>query len=263
MKKTNYESIKDPMIIDTHIHLFDDKYQHQLMEIISQAQAQGVGKMIVVGFDFVSSQKAIALAQQFPFLYASVGLHPSEVHKFPDEELLWVKTLAQNPKVVAIGEIGLDYYWDRTYRLLQQKQFIRQIQIAKELHLPVVIHNREATNDVFQILKQERPQGVLHCYSGSLEMAKEFVKMGLFLGIGGVLTFKNSKEIKKVVSEIDLSHLLSETDGPYLAPTPYRGKLNKPEYLPLIIEAIASLKQLSFATVEKQLQKNAEILFNI
>ncbi|MGD9604918.1 MAG: TatD family hydrolase [Bacilli bacterium] len=251
------------MIIDTHIHLYDEKYENNLEEIINNAQKKGVMKMIVVGFDYDSSKKAVQMADEFPFLFASVGLHPSEVQKHMDKDLTWINELAKNPKVVAIGEIGLDYYWDQSYKLLQQKQFIAQIKIAKELNLPIIVHNRDATNDTFQILKQEKPRGVLHCYSGSLEMAKEFVKMGFYLGIGGVLTFKNSKEIKRVVSEIDLEYLVSETDGPYLAPTPFRGTTNKPEYLTLIIEAIGALKNLDFDLVEKQLQINAENLFNI
>lgn len=251
------------MIVDTHIHLYDEKYENDLPMVMDNALKKGVSKMIVVGFDFLSSQKAVQMAENYPNLYASVGLHPSEVGKHLHEDLSWIKELSKNPKVVAIGEIGLDYYWDRSFKGLQQKQFIFQIDIANELGLPIIVHNREAANDTFQILKQKKPRGVLHCYSGSVEMAKEFVKMGFYLGVGGVVTFKNSIDIKKVVTEIDLKSLLSETDGPYLAPTPYRGKINKPEYLPLIIETIASLKGIDKTIVEKQLFLNANILFNI
>ena len=251
------------MIVDTHIHLYDEKYEKDFPKIIDDAFKKSVSKMVVVGFDFLSSQKAVQMAVNYPNLYASVGLHPSEVGKHLHEDLSWIKDLSKNPKVVAIGEIGLDYYWDKSFKELQQKQFVNQIDIANELGLPVIVHNREAANDTFQILKQKKPRGVLHCYSGSVEMAREFVKLGFYLGIGGVVTFKNSIDIKKVVTEIDLRFLLSETDGPYLAPTPYRGKINKPEYLPLVIDAIASLKGIAQIEVEKQLFLNANYLFNI
>jgi TatD DNase family protein len=171
--------------------------------------------------------------------------------------------MATAPKVVAIGEIGLDYYWDKTYQKEQIDYFQKQMAMASDLNLPVLVHSREASADTFEILKNRKGRGVLHCYSGSLEMAREFVKMGYYLGIGGVVTFKNSKEIKRVVTEIPLEHLLTETDGPYLAPAPYRGKLNKPEYLPLIVDAISELKGIDRNIVEKSLFENAMKLFNI
>jgi len=251
------------MIIDTHIHLYDPKYREDLKEIIRKAQENGIVKMVVVGFDEESSRAAIELSQRFDFLFAAVGLHPEEVQNNRDADLHWLKIMATAPKVVAIGEIGLDYYWDKTYQKEQIAYFQKQMVMASDLNLPVLVHSREASADTFEILKNRIGRGVLHCYSGSLEMAREFVKLGYYLGIGGVVTFKNSKEIKRVVTEIPLEHLLTETDGPYLAPAPYRGKLNKPEYLPLIIEAIGELKGIDRNIVEKSLFENAIKLFNI
>lgn len=251
------------MIIDTHIHLYDERYQEDLEEIIEDALANDVRKMIIVGYDYESSKKALALADLYPFMYASVGLHPSEVHQEKDLELNWLLALARNPKVVAIGEIGLDYYWDKTYLELQKEMFIKQIQISKELDLPIIVHSRDASFDTYIILKRYQTKGVLHCYSQSVEMAREYVKLGYYLGIGGVVTFKNSKEIKEVVRTIDLKYLLSETDGPYLAPTPFRGKLNKPSYLRYIIEEISILKALDVENTKKVLEENANRLFKI
>lgn len=251
------------MIIDTHIHLFDQKYREDLEEIIRKAQENGVVKMVVVGFDEKSSREAIELSKRFDFLYAAVGLHPEEVQNNKDGNLSWLRDMASDPKVVAIGEIGLDYYWDKTYQREQIDYFQKQMAMAAELKLPVLVHSREASSDTFEVLRKNIVPGVLHCYSGSLEMAKEYVKLGYYLGIGGVVTFKNSKEIKRVVTEIPLQRLLSETDGPYLAPTPHRGKLNKPEYLPLIIASIGELKGIDPKIVEKTLFENAINLFNI
>lgn len=248
------------MIVDTHVHLNDDSYSGIFEEVIEEALNSGVGKMIIVGYDHESSSKAVELAKKYDFCYAAVGLHPSEVQK--DSSLDWLPPLFKEPKVVAVGEIGLDYYWDKTYRDLQIECFRKQIAIAKKANLPIIVHSREAALDTYNILK-ERVPGVLHCYPYSVEIAREFVKMGYYLGIGGVLTFKNSRVLKEVVKEIDLKHLLSETDGPYLAPVPFRGKLNRPAYLKYIIESIAEIKQVSFGDVEAVLYQNARDLFKI
>lgn len=251
------------MIIDTHIHLYDERYNDILDEVIKEAESVGVKKMIIIGFDYSSSIKAVELANKYPFFYASVGLHPSEVQKTKESPVSWLSELAKNKKVVAIGEIGLDYYWDKTYSELQKKYFIEQINCAKELNLPIIIHSREASKDTYEILKQNTIPGVLHCYSQSLEMAKQYIKLGYYIGIGGVVTFKNSKELKEVTKEIDLDYLLTETDGPYLAPHPFRGKLNKPSYLKYVVSEISSLKNLDEEIVKKRLAQNAERLFGI
>ena len=251
------------MIIDTHIHLYDEQYKSDFSKIIDEAFAADVRKMIVVGYDYESSLKAIALSEKYIFLYAAVGLHPSEVAKEEDYELAWLKDLALHPRVVAVGEVGLDYYWDKSNMELQKRYFISQIKIGEKLGLPLIVHSRNASADTYQILTDNPISGVLHCYSMSLELAREFVKEGYYLGIGGVLTFKNSKEIKNVVREISIEHLLTETDGPYLAPEPHRGRLNKPSYLKHIVEKIAEIKGMPLKKVIEELQKNAQKLFAI
>ncbi len=250
------------MIVDTHIHLYDDKFKEELNDVITKAQEVGVTKMICVGCDYETSKKALEIAKEYDFIYCAVGVHPSEVHK-GDKDLEWIYDFAKEDKVVAIGEIGLDYYWDKTYVELQKEMFIKQIKIANDLKLPVIVHSRDAHLDTYNILKEYHCNGVLHCYSGSLELAKEYVKLGYYLGIGGVLTFTNSKEIKNVVEHIDDDYLVTETDAPYLAPHPFRGKVNKPEFLPLIIEKISTLKNSNMEIIEEKLYNNALRLFHI
>lgn len=250
------------MIIDTHLHLYDEKYEGSVDEIIKEAFANNVTKMIIIGYDKETSYKAVAMANKYPFMYASVGLHPSEVQK-ENEDVIWIEELVKDPRVVAIGEIGLDYYWDKTYIDLQKQYFIKQIKIANKYNLPIIVHSRSSIQDTFDILKANKAYGVLHCFPGSKEMALGFIKLGFLLGIGGVVTFKNSKDLKEVVKEIPLKYLLSETDGPYLAPEPFRGKVNKPEYLPYIINKIASIKEIDPKIVCQQLKDNAEKLFKI
>ncbi|MFA6611096.1 MAG: TatD family hydrolase [Bacilli bacterium] len=249
------------MIIDTHMHIFDDRYQGIIDEVVAEAKANNVGLMIAVGYDYESSLKAIELAHKYDCIYASVGLHPSEVVKEKDKSLEWLVSLLHENKVIAIGEIGLDYYWDQSFKELQKELFAKQIGLAKANNLPIIVHNREATQDCFTILKQNLVPGVMHCYSSSVEMAHEFTKLGYYLGIGGVVTFKNSKEIKKVVKDIDIQYLLSETDSPYLAPMPYRGKMNRPAYTKYVVEEIAKIKETDLAMVEEALASNAQSLF--
>ena len=254
------------MIIDTHMHLYDDKFDGIREEVIENASKNGVVKMVAIGCDYQTSLKCLELAHKYPFIYCAIGLHPSEVHKENDLDLSWIYKLAEDKKVVAIGEIGLDYYWDKTYAALQKEMFIKQIKIAKELQLPIVVHSRDSINDCYNIMKEHQTEGVMHCFSSSLEMAKEFTKLGYYIGIGGVVTFKNSKEIKRVVKEIDLKYLVTETDAPYLAPTPHRGKINKPEYLNLVIDEISLLKNdnnISREDLENILYNNAIKLFKI
>lgn len=250
------------MIIDTHMHIFDERYENQ-EETIKLALENNVKKMIVVGFDKESSLKALELSKKYDFIYLSVGLHPSEVKKEEDKELIWLKDILNNEKVISIGEIGLDYYWDKTFKEEQKHYFKKQIELAKEYNLPIIVHCRDAVQDCFDILKDSNVKGVMHCYSGSLEMAKEFIKRGYYLGIGGVVTFKNAVEIKRVVEEIDINFLLSETDSPYLTPVPFRGKLNQPAYTKYVVEEIAKIKNLPMEKVEETLEENTKRLFNI
>lgn len=249
------------MKVDTHIHLYDKKYQDILEEVIEKAQEAGIVRIIVNGVDRETSLESIRLANKYDFIYAAIGLHPSEIDKEKENDLSWIYELAKNKKVIAIGEIGLDYYWDKSYNDLQRDIFIKQIKIANELKLPVIVHSRDAHQDTFDIMNENQTKGILHAYQSSLELAREYIKLGYYLGIGGVLTFKNAKVIKDVVREIDLDFLLTETDGPYLTPEPFRGKINKPEYIKYILEEISSIKQIDKEIVEEKIYNNYIKLF--
>ena len=249
-------------MIDTHIHLNDDAYKENIDEIIAQANLVGVNTMFVIGCDYNTSVKAIEIAHKYKNIYAIIGLHPSEVDKETDLELTWLKDLLSDNKVIGIGEIGIDLYWTKEFKDLQIYYFKKQLQLSLEYKLPVSIHSRDAIELTYQILSEANYKGIIHCFSGSLEMANKFIKKGYLLGIGGVVTFKNTN-LKDVVKNIPLSSIVTETDGPYLAPTPYRGKLNKPEYIKLICDEIAQLKEIDFEIIEKQIESNVREMFNI
>lgn len=249
-------------MIDTHIHLNDEAYKDNLEEIIQSAFNNGIDTMFVIGCDYQTSLKAIEIANKYKNIYAIVGLHPSEVDKETDKELNWLKKLLKEEKVIGVGEIGLDLYWTKEFKDLQIYYFEKQLELSLEYDLPVSIHSRDAIELTYQILAKQNYKGVIHCFSGSLEMANKFINRGYLLGIGGVVTFKNTN-LKEVVKNIPLTSIVTETDGPYLAPVPYRGKLNKPEYIKLICEEIANLKEIELAIVEKQILENVKSVFNI
>jgi len=195
-------------------------------------------------------------------VYLLLILHPSEVHKCAVDDLDWIRQNITNPKVIGIGEIGLDYYWDTSYKEKQITYFLKQLQLAEELNYPVVIHSRSAALDTYECLQKYQVKGVMHCYAYSLEMASKFIDLGYALGIGGVVTFKNA-HLKEVVKEVPLEHLVTETDAPYLAPTPYRGEVNEPKYTKIIILEIAKIKNLDLEIVEEAIFKNFQRIFNI
>ncbi|CAH2717125.1 putative metal-dependent hydrolase YcfH [Neobacillus rhizosphaerae] len=254
------------MLFDTHVHLNDEQYNEDLQEVISRAQKEGVTNMVVVGFDHPTIQRAMELAESYDFIYACVGWHPVDAIDMTDEDLLWIEELSAHPKVVAIGEMGLDYHWDKSPKEIQKKVFRKQIQLAKKVKLPIVIHNREATADIVEILKEEGAEevgGIMHCFSGSPEVAKECVNMNFYISLGGPVTFKNAKKPKEVAAEIPLDKLLIETDCPYLAPHPYRGKRNEPGYVKLVAEEIAEIKGLTFEEVAEVTTRNAKKVFAI
>lgn len=250
------------MLIDTHVHLNDPKFREHLDEVIIAAENNGVSKMIVSGYDYKSSIEAIEIAHRYPNIYASVGLHPSEVSKIDEDDLSWIYKLTEDSKVVAIGEIGLDYYWDKTFKEKQIKYFQKQLEIAEKLKFPVVVHSRSAAQDTYDTLEKYKVIGVMHCYAYSTEMAYRFIKLGYVLGIGGVVTFKNAS-LKEVVKAIDLEHIVTETDAPYLAPTPYRGKTNEPKYMKYIVSEIARLKEKSEEEVIYKISENVKRIFKI
>ena len=252
---------------DTHCHLNDEKFSADLVEVFERAQNCGVTKIINFGDTLESSAAVIELAKKFQGMFAGVGVHPEEIDNFDKNSAEKILELAKNEKVVAIGEIGLDYYWekDSEKRLRQQKIFVEQLAIARELNLPVCIHEREAHGDALKILKAEGKnlRGVMHCYSGSLEMARELWKMGWLIGVDGPLTFKNSAKLPEIVKAAPQDMILIETDAPYLAPVPYRGKRNEPAFVVEVAKKIAEIRNESLDAVASYTTANAENLYKI
>ena len=254
------------MLFDTHVHLNDDQFKEDIEEVIKRAQEAGVSSMVVVGFDRATITRAMELIEKYAFIYAAIGWHPVDAIDMVDEDFAWIEELSSHPKVVAIGEMGLDYHWDKSHRDIQKEVFRKQIRLAKKVKLPIVIHNREATADIVDILKEEHAEevgGIMHCFSGSPEVAKECLNMNFYISLGGPVTFKNAKKPKEVAEEVPLDKLLIETDCPYLAPHPYRGKRNEPAYVKLVAEQIADLKGLTFEEVAAATTQNARKLFGI
>lgn len=252
--------------IDTHVHLNADQYDEDLQQVIDRALEAKVEKMVVIGFDRKTIERAMKLADEYPFVYVVIGWHPVDAIDCTDEDLQWIEQLAKHEKVVGIGETGLDYYWDKSPKDVQQYWFRKQIQLAKKLKLPVIIHNRDATGDVVRILQEENAAevgGIMHCYGGSVETARECIAMNFMISLGGPVTFKNARQPKEVAKEIPLEHLLIETDAPYLAPHPYRGKRNEPAFVTLVAEEIALQKGLSVEEVAAATTANAKKFFSI
>ena len=253
--------------VDTHCHLNDEKFSADLNEVIERAKNAGVNRIINFGDTLKSSAAVVELAKNFGGMFAGVGVHPEEIDNFDKNSAEKIIELAKNKNVVAIGEIGLDYYWekDSERRLMQQKIFIEQLEIARTLNLPVCIHEREAHGDALKILKAEGKnlRGVMHCYSGSLEMAKELWKLGWLTGFDGPLTFKNSAKLPEIVKAAPREMILIETDSPYLAPVPNRGKRNEPAFVVDVAKKIAELRGETLEEVASYTTENAENLYNI
>lgn len=253
------------MIIDTHAHYDDEQFDEDREQLLAGLQEAGIETVVNVGATLEGCLSTIRLAEQYPFIYAAVGVHPDEVGTLDEEKFSWLKEKLSHEKVVAVGEIGFDYYWDQESHEVQKKWFLRQLEAAREAGLPVIIHSREAAADTLEMMKEygQDLKGIIHCYSYSVEHAREYVKMGYLLGIGGVVTFKNARKLKEVVEEIPLEALVLETDCPYLAPVPNRGKRNSSLNLPLIAEEIAAIKQISCEEVITQTRENARKLFGV
>ncbi|MFD2681357.1 TatD family hydrolase [Bacillus seohaeanensis] len=254
------------MLFDTHVHLNAEQFDEDVEEVMERAKETGVEYMVVVGFDRPTINRALELVEKYDFLYASVGWHPVDAIDMEEEDLQWIEELASHPKVVAIGEMGLDYHWDKSPRDVQQDVFRKQIQLAKRVKLPIIIHNREATQDIVDILREESAQevgGIMHCFSGSSEVAQQCIDMNFYISLGGPVTFKNAKKPKEVAKEIPLDNMLVETDCPFLAPHPYRGKRNEPAYVRLVAQQIAEIKEITVEEVEEITTENAKRLFGI
>lgn len=251
------------MYFDTHCHLNSEELYEQRADYVHKAFAQGVTHLCVVGYNLEASKRAVQIAQEFPNVYCAVGIGPEDCLDTTDDDLNSLESLLSQPKVVALGEIGLDYHWDTVPHEKQQVIFEKQLALAKKYQLPVVIHSRDALQDTYDILKAHQAHGIMHCYSGSKEMAKEFVKIGFKISLAGPVTFKNARVSKDVAREIDLKDLLIETDSPYLTPHPYRGKQNNPSYVVYIAKEIAALKGLDEQEVAMQTTRNAFSVFNM
>ncbi|NLK88226.1 MAG: TatD family hydrolase [Clostridiaceae bacterium] len=254
------------MLFDTHAHYYDEQYQHDLPETISRAIQNGVGYILTASSDIASSVENITLAQKHSIFYAAVGVHPHNAADLNNSIISALADFAENPKVVAIGEIGLDYYYDNSPREAQKIWFAKQISLARNVKLPIIVHDRDAHMDTVNMLKSENAKevgGVLHCFTGSVEMAKQVLDMGFMISIAGPVTFKNTKKLIEVVKYVPEDMLLVETDSPYLTPEPYRGKRNESAYVKLVAEKVAKIKGRSLDYISEITTSNAKRLFGI
>ncbi|AIC96590.1 TatD family hydrolase [Shouchella lehensis] len=252
------------MLIDTHVHLNADQFEDDVNETILRAREAGVKEMIVVGFDEKTINRAMELIEKDDYIYAAIGWHPVDAIDMTDDHLSWIEELSKHPKVVAIGEMGLDYHWDKSPKDVQKDVFRKQIALAKKVNLPIIIHNRDADQDVVELLEEEHAKevgGVMHCFGGSVEIAERCIKNNFYIGLGGPVTFKNAKRPKEVAKQIPLDRLLVETDAPFLAPHPYRGKRNEPAYVKRVAEDIADIREMSFEELCQKTTENAKNLF--
>ncbi|MCC8081340.1 MAG: TatD family hydrolase [Lachnospiraceae bacterium] len=254
------------MIFDTHAHYDDEQFDTDRDALLQSMRGRGVGCIVNVGASTAGCRAAVRLAGQYDFIYAALGIHPDEVGSINDDFFSWMRSEAEsNPKVVAIGEIGLDYHWDVEPREVQKEWFLRQMELARDLSLPIAVHSRDAAQDTFDLISRygrDLP-GILHCFSYSPEMAAEYVKLGYYIGLGGVVTFKNAKKAKETAQIIPLERIMLETDCPYMAPTPFRGKRNSSDLIVYVAEEIARIKEISTEEVISVTEENAKRLFQL
>lgn len=254
------------MIFESHAHYDDEVFDGDREALLSSLQGHGIGTVINIGASLSGSEATVKLAEQYPFIYGAVGVHPSEVEELNEESFARLRAMCSHEKIVAVGETGLDYHYPEPEAALQKEWFEKQVLLARETGLPVIIHSREAakdTLDILQSLHAEEIGGVVHCFSYAKEMAREYLNMDFYFGIGGVITFQNAKKLKEAVAYIPMEKILLETDSPYLAPVPHRGKRNSSLNLPYVVEAIAQLKGISCGEVERITEENAKRLFGL
>ena len=252
------------MIFESHAHYDDEAFDEDRKELLDALPAQGIGRVINVCAEVEGWDRTVDLMERYPYIYGAVGVHPDDVGALDEEKIQRMHQICQMEKTVAVGEIGLDYYWDKESRDCQKKWFITQLDMAKETGLPVNIHSRDAAQETFEIMKKEHAGttgGVIHCFSSSAQMALEYVKLGYYIGIGGVVTFKNARVMKEVAAAVPLDHIVIETDCPYLAPAPNRGKRNSSLYLPLVIREIAEIKGVTPKEVEDATYANVKRVY--
>jgi len=254
------------MIFESHAHYDDEDFDADREELLASLAAHGIGTVINIGASMAGSEATVKLAEQYPFIYGAVGVHPSEVGELDEEKLERLRLLCGHEKIVAVGEMGLDYHYPEPAASLQKEWFERQLALAREVKLPVIIHSREAAKDTLDIMQVNHAGGfggVVHCFSYAKEMAREYLNMGYYFGIGGVITFKNAKKLKEAVQYIPMDRILLETDSPYLAPEPHRGERNSSLNLPYVAEAVAQLKGISSEEVIEMTERNAKRLFGL
>ena len=255
------------MLIDTHVHLNADQYEGEVDAVIERAKENGVEKFVVIGFDRKTIERTMELIESYDEVYGVIGWHPVDAIDCTDEDLEWIESLSSHEKIVAIGEIGLDYHWDKSPKDIQKEVFIKQIELAKRVNLPIVIHNRDADEDTIDILESHDAKsvgGIMHSFhNGTDEQIDRVLNMGFYVSLAGVITFKNVKRPKEVAQYVPLDRLLVETDAPYLTPHPFRGKRNEPKLVRLVAEEIAQLRGISVEEVEKVTTENAKRIYNI
>lgn len=254
------------MIFESHAHYDDEAFDEDRESLLASLREHGIDKVVNVGASLSSCRATLRLMAEYPFIYGAMGVHPSETAELNEENYMWLREQCAVDKVVAVGEIGLDYHWKEPEPGVQKLWFERQLTLAREVNLPVIIHSRDAakdTLDMMQALHAEEIGGVIHCYSYTKELAREYLNMDYYFGIGGVITFQNAKKLKEAVEYIPLEKILLETDGPYLAPEPYRGRRNSSLNLPYIVKAVADLKGVSCEAVVEVTRQNAQRLFRI
>lgn len=251
-------------IFDSHAHYEDERFDDDRDSLLSSMSTLGVEYIVNVGSSVETSRQTVELTEKYPFVYGSAGVHPGECADMTQKDIDIIKSLAENKKIVAIGEIGLDYHYPEPERDVQKKWFIEQMKLAVSLEMPVIIHSRDAAADTMDIIKQYGGRrGVIHCYSGSPEMAGEYVDMGYYIGVGGVLTFKNALKLKNVVEKTDIHRLLIETDCPYMAPVPYRGRRNDSSLLKYVVQCISEIKNITADEVIRITRGNALNMYGI
>lgn len=254
------------MIFESHAHYDDEVFDEDREELLTSLNGQGIGTVINIGASLAGCRATVALTQEYPFIFGAIGVHPSEVGELNEENFELLREWCMLDKIVAVGETGLDYHWPEPGPALQKEWFEKQLSLARQVELPVIIHSREAAKDTLEILQAHRAGeigGVVHCFSYTREMAREYLNMDFYFGIGGVITFKNARKLKEAVEYIPMDKILLETDSPYLAPEPNRGKRNTSLNLPCVAEAIAELKGISYEEVVEMTEANARRLFHL
>lgn len=254
------------MIIDTHAHYDDEAFDEDRDILLKEMSKNGIGLIVNMGASLRGCRDTIALTEQYDFIYGGIGVHPSDTAELDEDSFQWLKEKLGQPKIVAVGEIGLDYHYPEPSVQVQKQWFERQLELAREVKLPVVIHSREAakdTLDMMQALRAEEIGGVIHCFSYGVEMAREYVNMGFYIGVGGVITFKNGKKLKEVVEYLPLDRIVLETDCPYLSPEPNRGKRNSSLNLTYVVDEIARIKGISQEEVISVTEENARKLYRL